>query len=77
MYSVGFMFIFFKPGRGTIPSDFQLSSKNVSEQYENNYADASDPVGQSSVYEQIIPQKRQIVQDTNSEYAALAHDDEY
>ena len=61
-------------------SDFQRSRRNVSghnvlEQHEENYDDAPERVGEDNAYEQINLEKRQVVLNPASEYAALKLDD--
>ena len=61
--------------KGEALSDFKLRCNEVSEQHENNYADAPEFNGEDNVYEQINLKKRQVVFNSTSEYAALKFDD--
>ena len=62
-------------GNGMALSDYHRSSKEVSEQHENNYDDNPELVGEDNVYEQINQKNRQLAFNQTSEYAALKLDD--
>lgn len=64
-----------EPCKVKVKSDIETRCGKLSDQQEITYDEIPNLVGQDSVYEQIILEKRQIVQNPTSEYAALKHDD--
>lgn len=69
------MYLCLEPDREMTQSVFQPTFVKISDQHAINYDGIPEAVGQTSVYEQIILEKRQVVLNTTSEYAALKPDD--
>lgn len=55
--------------------EFQPRSIELSDHHEINYEEIPNRIGESSVYEQIIPEQHRIVLKSTSEYAELKKDD--